>query len=128
MHRRFLPILAVFGLAFFAPASVQAAAQSPIPSAEAAATPGDYQKFIAGLSPQHGLFTIWRKEGKVYIELSKNQLDSDFIETSTPATGMGGIGVTPGNPYFQFARIMRFSRTDDNVVITFPNTSFVAPD
>ena len=128
MHRRLLPFLSLLAFALVAPTAAQPAAQSPTPAAAAAATPGDYQKFIDGLTPQHGLFTLWRKDGKVYIELSKAQLDTDFIETSTPATGMGGLGVTPGNPYFQFARIMRFSRKDDNVVITFPNTSFVAPD
>jgi hypothetical protein len=129
MHRRVLPLLAVLVFILVAPRSAQAAApSSTAPSPEASAGQGDYHKFIGGLTPQRGLFTLWRKEGKVYLELGKSQMDTDFIETSTPATGMGGLGVTPGNPYYQSARTMRFSRQDDNVIISFPNTSFVAPD
>jgi Met-zincin/Domain of unknown function (DUF5117) len=127
MTRVFACIASLFSLiaAFSAtPAQAAAAASTPTPTA----SPSDYQQFVAGLTPQNGLFTLWRKDGKVYLELTNDQLDTDFIETSTPATGMGGLGVAPGNPYFQFARIMRFSRQDNNVVITFPNTSFVAPD
>jgi uncharacterized protein DUF4953/uncharacterized protein DUF5117 len=131
MRRYLYAILAFVIVSLFAMVSALAA---PPPSSDASAepspanAPGAYQKFIVGLASQPGLFTLWRKDGKVYMELAKNQLDTDFIETSTPATGMGGIGVTPGNPYYQFARIIRFSRRDDNIVITFPNTSFVAPD
>ena len=129
MQRRVLPLVAVLAFILVAPRVAHAAAPtSPAPSADASAGQADYQKFIGGLTPQRGLFTVWRKDGKVYLELSKSQLDTDFIETSTPETGMGGLGVAPGNPYYQFARTMRFSRQDDNVVITFPNTSFVAPD
>jgi len=92
----------------------------------AADKPQAYADFTKGLTPQRGLFTLWRKDGKVYIELSKNQLDTDFIQTSEPATGLGGYGITPGLPYLQFARVLRFSRTDDKVAITWPNTSFIA--
>ncbi|GAC1658069.1 MAG: zinc-dependent metalloprotease [Vulcanimicrobiaceae bacterium] len=82
--------------------------------------------FTKGLTPQRGLFTLWRKGGKVYLQLAKDQLDEDFIQTAEPSSGLGGYGITPGLPYLQFARIMRFSRTDDRVAITWPNTSFVA--
>lgn len=122
-HAVLLSLIAATSLSAMA-----AAAPAPSSGPSPAASPSDYQQFVAGLSPQSGLFTLWRKNGKVYIELRKEQLDTDFIETSTPGTGMGGLGVTPGNPYYQSARIMRFSRQDDNVLITFPNTSFVAPD
>jgi hypothetical protein len=94
----------------------------------AAETPAPYAQFTAGLTPQRGLFTIWRKDGKVYIEMAKNQLDQDFIQTTDPATGLGGYGVTPGLPYMSFARIVRFSQADDKIIVTWPNTSFVAPE
>jgi hypothetical protein len=127
MRCHFFALFSVVAFTLSAP-GVAHAAPSPSPAASPANAPGDYVKFVDGLTAQRGLFTLWRKDGKVFMELTKDQLDRDFIETSTPATGMGGLGVTPGNPYFQFARIMRFSRKDDNIVITFPNTSFVAPD
>ena len=93
--------------------------------------PADYASFTKGLTPQRGLFTIWRKGGKVYIELTKDQLDADFIQTAVPENGDGGLVVTPGLPYVEFpsARIVRFARADDKVVVTWPNTSFIAtPD
>jgi Met-zincin/Domain of unknown function (DUF5117) len=93
-----------------------------------AAAPADYATFTKGLTPQRGLFVLWRKSGKVYIDLSKDQLDSDFIQTAVPASGLGGFGLTPGLPYLEFptARIVRFSRAGDKIVVTWPNTSFIA--
>lgn len=117
-------------LVFFASATAlllgtgAAFAQSSVPSEK----PQPYAKFVAGLTPQRGLFTIWRNEGKVYLELTKGQLDTDFIQSFEPATGLGGFGLTPGLPYVAFARVVRFSRQDDKVAITWPNTSFVAPE
>ena len=90
--------------------------------------PAEYAKFTKGLTPERGLFTLWRKDGKVYLDLAKDQLDADFIQTAVPSNGIGGFGVTPGLPYIQFpsARIVRFSRVDNKVVVTWPNTSFIA--
>jgi len=120
-----LYITAGLALAFSSLLTVPARAQS----AESAA-PADYAAFTKGLTPQRGLFTIWRKSGKVYLELGKAQLDTDFIQTGVPATGMGGLGVTPGLPYLQFpsARIVRFARVDDKIAVTWPNTSFIAAE
>src|SRR5215467_4156582 len=89
--------------------------------------PADYSKWIAGKTPQLGLFTIWRDGGKVYLEASSAQLEKDFIEQALPVSGLGGWDITPGNPYFDLARVVRFSRQDDKIAITWPNTSFVAP-
>lgn len=90
--------------------------------------PADYATFTKGLTPQHGLFTLWRKGGKLYVELAKSQLDTDFIQTAVPANGLGGLGLTPGLPYVQFpsARIVHFTRADDKIVVTWPNTWFIA--
>jgi hypothetical protein len=119
-------ICAGMGLAFFILGASAALAQQPPP----AAAPADYATFTKGLTPQRGLFTIWRKSGKVYLELSKDQLDTDFIQTGVPANGLGGGGITPGLPYLQFptARIVRFSRADDKIVVLWPNTSFIATE
>jgi Met-zincin/Domain of unknown function (DUF5117) len=97
-------------------------------SAGSQAAVADYATFTKGLTPQRGLFTIWRKSAKIYIELSKDQLDTDFIQTAVPSNGDGGQIVTPGLPYLEFptARIVRFARADDKVVVTWPNTSFIA--
>ncbi len=119
--RRIL-LCAGFALAVFIVWPAQAAAQT------ATAAPVDYATFTKGLTPQRGLFTLWRKSGKLYIDLAKDQLDSDFIQTAVPANGLGAFGVTPGLPYLEFptARIVRFARADDKIVVTWPNTSFTA--
>lgn len=101
---------------------------APVARAADAPAPTPYATFIAGLTPQRGLFTLWRKDGKLYIEIAKSQLDTDFIQTTEPGTGLGGYGVTPGLPYIQFARTVRFSKVDNSIVVSWPNTSFVAPD
>ncbi len=112
MKRAFLCICALFFIGAGAPPA-------------SAAAPGAIAEFTKGLTPQNGLFTLWRKDGKVYIELSKNQLGADFIQTAEPASGLGGYGVAVGLPYIAFARIMQFTQQDDKIVITWPNTSFV---
>jgi hypothetical protein len=117
---RFFCVFALFSASY-----TLAFADSPA-APPAGDKPAPYADFTKGLTPQRGLFTLWRKDGKVYIELAKSQLDSDFIQTAEPASGLGGYGITPGLPYLQFARIIRFTRTDNKVAITWPNTSFIA--
>lgn len=90
--------------------------------------PAPYAKWTSGKQSQPGLFTIWRDGGKVFLELSTSQLDKDYIEHAVPVTGLGGWDVTPGNPYFDTARVLRFTRADDKISITWPNTAFVAPN
>jgi len=107
-----------------------ARAQSDKSAAPPDAGPPPIAAFTKGLTPQRGLFSIWRKAGKVYIELAPGQLDTDFIQTVVPANGLGGFGITPGLPYLAFpsARIVRFARVDDKIVVTWPNTAFVAEE
>lgn len=95
------------------------------PSA-ATSGPAPIAQFTQGLTPARGLFTIWRKSGKVYLQLAKSQLDTPFIQNAEPASGLGGYGVTVGLPYIAAARIITFSRVDDKIVLTWPNTSFAA--
>ncbi|HEY1868055.1 MAG TPA: zinc-dependent metalloprotease [Candidatus Cybelea sp.] len=120
-HAILFAAISLAALGFGSP--VRTAAQTA-----AASGPADYATFTKGLTPQRGLFTIWRKSGKVYIELSKDQLDTDFIQTAVPKNGLGGFVLTPGLPYLEFpsARIVRFTRADDKIVVTWPNTSFIA--
>jgi hypothetical protein len=96
-----------------------AAAQTPAPSSEA---PANYETFAKDAKVLPGLISVLRKGGKVYLVLLKSQLGRDFIETSVPATGLGGFGPAPGEPYVAPARIMRFERVDDSLVVRWPNT------
>ncbi len=111
---------------FFAVATIVAlvpraagAADDGKPDADA---PAPYDTFAKGATVTPGLLTILRKGGKVYISIAKAQLGTDFVETSVPATGLGGFGPAPGEPYVAPARIMRFERQDGNLILRWPNT------
>jgi len=73
----------------------------------------DYAKFTAGATAQRGLFTIWNKEGKVYIELAASQLDKDFVETVVPGNGLGGNFIVWGNTDHLPAMLVHFHRAGD---------------
>lgn len=88
--------------------------------------PAAYATFIAGAQVQNGLFNVIRKSGKVYLEVAPSQLDTDFIVSAEQVNGIGGWGVIPGG-ISSVDRIVRFSRNGDKIVVTFPNTYFIAP-
>jgi hypothetical protein len=121
MRRLVFLFIALFGL-FLAPAAARA--DDPGGGSDKPVALADFSK---GLVAQPGLFTLWRKDGKVYIELSPQQLDTDFIETAVPRNGIGGYFFFNGQTDFAPARLIRFSRVDDRVTITWPNTFFTAP-
>ncbi len=98
--------------------------------AEAASAPGGispYESFVKGATPQRGLFTIWHKDGKVYLELAANQLEREFVQTIVPATGAGGQGVVYGNTDHLPTELVRFERAGNNLAIVWPSPSFIAP-
>jgi energy-converting hydrogenase Eha subunit A len=125
-------------VAFFLLTVTGASAQTPGPAAPAAAAPpgaaqsataaaqagapAAYGTFTRDAVIQPGLITIIKKAGRIYLALSTDQLGKDFIQTSVPSTGLGGIGPAPGEPYVAPARIMRFERIDDTIVMRWPNT------
>lgn len=89
---------------------------------------GPYATFTAGAQAQRGLFTLWRKDEHVYIDLTTDQLDKDFLETVVPGNGFGGNNIVWGNTDHLPAMLVRFHRvTGGNIAIVWPNTSFVAP-
>lgn len=87
-----------------------------------AAPPKPYAEFVKGAKILPGLIPIIQKEGKVYLSLEPSQLGKDFIETSVPSSGLGGLGPAQGEPYVAPARILHFERVDDKIVIRWPNT------
>lgn len=114
-----------FVLALAAPAAAQTA---PPPGAAAAAAaqqqsgPAPYDSFIRGATIQDGLIPIIHKAGRVYLALKRSQLGADFIQTAVPSSGLGGLGPAQGEPYVAPARLIRFEKVDDNVIIRWPNT------
>ena len=89
--------------------------------------PAPYEKFVKDAELADGLFTVIRKDGKVYIALNKQQLDTEFYEHATTANGLGGFGVLSGDDFEQPARIVKFERINPkNVAIVLPQYRFDA--
>ena len=86
-----------------------------------------YETFVKDATPAHGLFTIWHKSGKVYLELAAAQFDTDFIQTIVPSSGVGGQFVVYGNTDHLPTELVRFERAGNDVAIVWPNPYFVAP-
>ena len=118
MHRRALFFAALVALGG-APAARALGAET---------APSAYASFTAGAQPQRGLFTIWRKGGKVFLELRKDQLGADFVESIVPGNGLGGNFVVWGNTDHLPAQLVRFEREGDKIALVWPNTNFVADD
>jgi len=119
--RRFLyATLAVFVL-FAAPAAADDSSDGG-----GGGGPAPYAAFTKDAQAQHGLFTVWRKDGKVFLELAPKQLDVDFIQTAVPRNGIGGYFFFNGSTDFAPARLIRFSKVDNKIAISWPNTDFIA--
>ena len=89
-------------------------------------TPADFDKFVKGAEKQPGLFNVWHKDGKVYLEVADDQLDRDYLEHIVPANGLGGFGFHSGDQFTQDARILRFHDTGKAVALVWPHTRFLA--
>jgi len=91
------------------------------------AEPVAYDTFVKDAQPQHGLFTIWHKSGRVYLELAANQLDREFVQTIVASTGLGGFGLVWGNTDHLPTELVRFERAGNAIAILWPSPYFVAP-
>lgn len=113
-------------------ASPPAAAASSAP--KPAATPSDdaqggaaaYARVVKDAERQAGLFVLYRKEGRIGLEIATDQFDRDFVEHVVPANGVGGFGFEPGQMFAQAARIVRFHRAGARVAMIWPQTRFLA--
>ena len=118
------------------PSPAPSATASPAtanPAAAAAAAqraPGDttipYDVFTRDTVKQSGLFTLIRKDGRVYLELQNDQFDKDYLQTAVPSNGLGGYGVLAGDVFQQEARVIRFAHIGRQVIMLWPQTRFVA--
>ena len=80
-----------------------------------------YAEFVAGAQAHRGLFTIWQKDGGAYLELARDQLETDFLETIAPGNGVGQDPVWWGDTDYLPTQIVRFQRRGDSVVVVWRN-------
>jgi hypothetical protein len=108
------------------PAAGAAAALAAAAARAAGDTTIPYETFVKDTVKQDGLFTLIRKDGRVYLELKNDQLDKDYLQTAVPSNGIGGYGVLAGDVFQQEARVLRFARVGKQVVMIWPQTRFTA--
>jgi len=92
-----------------------------------AAGPEAYATFTGGAQATRGLFTIWQKSGKTYLELAPAQLDKDYLETIVPGNGVAQGPVWWGDTDYLPAELVRFERRGDQIVVLWPNWYATAP-
>ncbi|HJV60003.1 MAG TPA: zinc-dependent metalloprotease [Albitalea sp.] len=125
--------LAAAGEAGTAPApasSASAPKAGAAPSAHAAASPNGLRPFadvIKDATRIDGLFTLWQKDDKVWIELKPSDFDKPFFMSPKIKTGMGEgrfYGGLMGEEV-----VIEFRRVHNQVQMLAKNTEFVAkPD
>ncbi|HET9392437.1 MAG TPA: zinc-dependent metalloprotease [Candidatus Rubrimentiphilum sp.] len=108
-------------------AAVFAAASLFVAGTQARAQSSGYVTFTAGAQGKHGLFTIWQKGNKTYLELAPNQFNKDYLETIVPGNGLGQQPVWWGDTDYIPSELVRFERRGDQVVILWPNWYAQAP-
>jgi hypothetical protein len=102
---------------------------APVPEVKPAlgASPGpDYAAITKGAEKQDGLFTIWRKDGRIFLEVRDDQFDTDFLEHVVPANGLGGFGFHSGDQFAQDGRLVRFHLAGKQAALIWPHTLFLA--
>src|SRR5471032_2094400 len=111
------------------PASTPAAAVTASPHAGPSAiptpvpTPADegqmsFDRFSDGATPQPGLFTVWRKHGRVFLEVAPAQLDRTFMVAPILASGLGE-GLFSGIDFDTI--LVQFHRVGDAILVEAQN-------
>lgn len=118
-------VLSLVGVVGAAPSPHPSGAPRAASPAASAAPTIPYDHLAAVATPQHGLFTVWRYNGSVLLELKKEQFGQDFVELGVPTNGIGA-GIFSGITDLQPVRIIRFVQQDNKVAILFPSTRFLA--
>ncbi len=123
-----------------APAPARPASGAPIPGTPPPAPPPAPP--VLGAPPAHavvikdakkteGLFTLWQKEDKVWIELKPDQLGKAYFLSPKIAQGLGEAGIFGGTMIGRWGRygrsqLVEFQRVHNQVRLMAVNTEYVA--
>jgi hypothetical protein len=94
---------------------------TPVPTQGSAAEGAmPYEKFTDGATAQHGLFTVWRKAGKVSFEIAPTQLDTNYLMVPTLVNGVDASKfLVSGIPFGSW--LIQFHKAGDRIVTTEQN-------
>ena len=119
-----------------APAASAQAAEAPPAKPQAAAAPAarpgetppprPFADVIKDARQIKGLFTLWQKDEKVWIELRPEQLDQPFLFSAVLARGIAQLPFVPG--LLGNAQLATFRRIGNQVQLIAKNTQFRAAD
>jgi len=107
------PAVAVTASPSAAPSSIPTAIPTPADEGQMS-----FDRFSDGATPQPGLFTVWRKHGRVYLELAPSQLDRTFMVAPILASGLGE-GLFSGIDFDTI--LVQFHRVGDEILIEAQN-------
>ncbi|MBH9575411.1 zinc-dependent metalloprotease [Inhella proteolytica] len=118
-----------------AAASASAGAAPAAPAAPAARPPGQPQPFAAVIKDAQrfeGLFTVYQKDDKVWIELAPEDLNKSFLFSPKFSRGIGekmlygGLMTGTWGPQLGNAQLAQFRRVHNQVQLVALNTEFTA--
>ncbi len=125
-------VVCVGGLALQACSVMPPAA--PQPAAQGAAQPGQAPPFelvVKGAERQDGLLPIWRRQDKIWIELSPQLLGMPLFLSPKLASGIGEVGVLGGLMQSRYAQVgkpqwVEFRKVQQQVQLVAVNSAYTA--
>lgn len=127
----FRGLVAIFVLSLAGLPAAAAPAEDPKPegparpaAAPVEESPKPFADVIKDAQVLPGLFTLYRKEEKVYMEVLPGQLDRVFLHMSTLESGLGGRGFFSALPLEDFVFVFR--RVGKNIQLVRKNMHYTA--
>ena len=118
------------GRAASAPSGAASAAAPAAPPAPG--QPPPFATVIKDAKKTEGLFGLWQKEDKVWLELKPEDFNKPFFLSPKLARGIGEAGIFGGSMYVPgsrvYERIVEFRRIHNLVQLVEVNTDYVARD
>ena len=97
---------------------------TPQPASPPPGSPKAFAMVIKGATKTEGLFTLYQKDEKVWIELKPEDFDKPFFLSPKLATGIGEARLFGGS--MDEARVIEFRRIHNQVQMIAVNTEFTA--
>ncbi len=84
----------------------------------------EFDEVVKDTEKQQGIFTLYRQKekNKIYLEIKPEQLNKNFLATSTLESGIGERGIYSGMPLQDF--LFYFKRVDNNLQFSVRNVNF----